>query len=104
MSKELLEPGEIGVFVKPPGTDDAIANLMLSGPKAAAAVSRVSVGDECEVTCRCNGHYHVKLPTHDNVIVRWDKLRRHRPPKEELGSWDDIEKSIGWNPTKERVI
>lgn len=30
-------------------------------------------------------------------------LRKKKPPKEALGSWQEVDKIINWNPTKEKA-
>lgn len=73
------------------------------------------IGEECEVLDVHTGAYANSVSGHNliyetsieilNGLRLWcieECLRKKKPPKEELGSWEDIQDGTNWNPTKEK--
>ncbi len=77
-----------------------------------------AVGMECEIIrlpdLLSSGEYGIHVPNYKEPPGKmWTiperYLRKKQPPKEELGSWEELQKitewgdKAGWNPTKEKV-
>ena len=59
-------------------------------------------GLRTDVSCDYFIRYSTPGPYHHGISVTNDnKLRKRKPPKEEHGDWDEIERFTGgWNPTR----
>lgn len=102
---ETFEIGEIAIIYHPDPTPDG---------KDASSFH----GEECKVVGGLELRmwidgverfsYEISIPS--VCIGPWElattkvlpyELRKKKPSKEELGSWDEIEKDLKWNPAKE---
>ena len=78
-------------------------------------IFRHQVGTECEIASeryQNNGRVGYDIFIEGDIYPynsdgRWftleSNLRKKKPPKEELSTWEEIQKLTNWSPNKERV-